>query len=219
MDELRRGYHDRIAALREGTTAIVGDAAASVGKVTAALLDRDPAAGRVVLTDASEAAARVADVEGDVLELLALQAPMARDLRVIMAALRVAQIAELCLGLCRALAARVGRGDDVLTPALRDLEAGIGAETVRLLDDARAAWSVLDAGMAVAVVESASTGRELQRRFLAELFTLVDVPVDVAVDLGMASRAYARLTDHALEIADRVVFAATGGHVGPVEGD
>ena len=50
----------------------------------------------------------------------------------------------------------------------------------------------------------------LQRRFLGELLDLDDVPIEAAVDLGMMARAYERLTDHAVDIAGRVVFAATG---------
>ncbi|HEY2430829.1 MAG TPA: hypothetical protein VGI06_17975, partial [Acidimicrobiales bacterium] len=104
MDELRRPYHDRIAALRQQTVEIVRDAAAAVGNVAAARLDDTPVPGQSVLAGASRTPSRVADVEATVLELLALQAPMARDLRVIMAALRIAQIGDLCLGLGQTLA-------------------------------------------------------------------------------------------------------------------
>ena len=60
------------------------------------------------------------------------------------------------------------------------------------------------------VIDASEPARVLQRRFLAELLRLENVPVEAAVDLGMAARAYERLTDHAVEIAGRVVFAATG---------
>lgn len=215
MDELRRGYHDRIAALRAGTVAMVGDAASSVENVTAALLERDPDAGQLVVVGAVEAAARMASVEREVVELLAQQAPVARDLRTILASLRIAQVAELCLGLSRTLARRVGRSDDVMTPVLRALAYGIGAATVGLLERAKGAWVALDEDQARAVLEEAEECRSLQRRFLAELFELSAVPVDAAVDLGMAARAYERLTDHAVEIAGRVVFAVTGMAAAP----
>ncbi len=210
MDELRRAYHDRLAVLRGHTISIVGDAATSVGNVTAALLERDRSAGQLIVTGSVEAARRVAEVEGEVLDILAQQSPVARDLRVVLAALRIAQVAELCLGLSRTLGTRVGLGRDVLTPALRALTYEIGAQTSGLLGGANGAWATLDEEQAWAVIAAAGSCRDLQRQFLAELLGLHGVPVDAAVDLGMAARGYERLTDHAVEIAGRVVFAVTG---------
>ena len=97
-----------------------------------------------------------------------------------------------------------------MTPALRELSAEIGAQTVELLRRDSGAWNVLDEGQARDVIQASQSSRLLQRRFLAPLLLLENVPVEAAVDLGMAARAYERLTDHAVEIAGRIVFAATG---------
>lgn len=210
MDELRRAYHDSLAGLRTQTIGIVRDAAAAVGDVTTALLARDQEAGGVIVLSARDAASRVAEVEAGVLDILAQQAPVGRDLRVVLASLRIAQVAELCLGLCRTLAERAGRGEDVLTADLRELTYSIGAKTSALLEEANGAWIVLDEAQARAVIEAAGAVRVLHRHFLTELLGLDGVPVDSAVDLGMAARGYERLTDHAVEIAGRVVFAVTG---------
>ena len=210
MDELRRAYHDRIADLRGQTIALLRDASRSVGDVTAALVERDRVAGDVVVSGAVDSTSRVAEVEAGVLDILAQQSPVGRDLRVVLAALRIAQIADLCLGLSRTLGARVGRGEDVLTPNLRALAMAIGEGTSTLLENANGAWIVLDEEQARSVVAAAGEARDLQRRFLAELLGLDGVPVDAAVDLGMAARVYERLTDHAVEIAGRVLFAVTG---------
>lgn len=210
MDELRRAYHDRIAKLRDQTIALLRDASRSVGDVTAALVERDRATGDVVVSGAVDSPSRVAEVEAGVLDIIAQQAPVGRDLRVVLAALRIAQIADLCLGLSRTLGARVGRLEDVLTPELRSLATAIGEGTSTLLEDANGAWIVLDEDQAREVVAAAREARDLQRRFLAELLGLDGVPVDAAVDLGMAARVYERLTDHAIEIAGRVLFAVTG---------
>jgi phosphate transport system protein len=209
-DELRRAYHDRLADVRERTIELVRDAAASVGNVTAALLDRDRTAGQLALATSGDAAARLAGVENEVLELLALQAPVARDLRVILASLRIAQVAELCLGLSRSLGERVGQAEDVMTDDLRRLSAEIGAGTAELLEQANGAWIVFDEDLAGQVMAGAERCRGLQRQFLAALLDLTHPPVEAAVDLGLAARVYARLTDHAVEIADRVVFAVSG---------
>jgi phosphate transport system protein len=209
VDELRRSYHDRIADLHGQTVAIIADAASSVGNVTVAFLEQDREVALKVAAIGSQGKSRVAAVESEVVDLLAQQAPVDRDLRVILAALRIAQIGELCLGLVAALADRVG-SVDVLTPSLRDLMQQIGAWTERLLEEATQAWRVIDEHLAARVVDGAAECRVVQRRFLGELIGLREVPVEAAVDLGLVARAYERLTDHAMEIAGRVVFAATG---------
>jgi phosphate transport system protein len=211
MDELRRDYHDRIAALRVRTGRLVVAAADAIEHLTGAFLARDVDAGRALVAELDWAVKEPTAVEEEVLDLLALQAPMARDLRVVLASLFIAQAADLCIGLARNLAGRVGSGDSVTTPTLRELSAEIGAQTVDLLRRANGAWTVLDEAQAVAVIQASGESRVLQRRFLAELLQLEHVPVEAAVDLGMEARAYERLTDHAVEIAGRVVFAATGG--------
>ena len=210
MDELRRDYHDRIADLRASTGRLVVVAADAIEHLTGALLARDTDARRAVIAELDWAVKEPAAVEDEVLDLLALQAPIARDLRVVLASLFISQIADLCIGLARTLAGREGSGNSALTPALRALSSEIGAQTVELLRRANGAWAVLDEDLAMRVIDASEPARVLQRRFLAELLRLENVPVEAAVDLGMAARAYERLTDHAVEIAGRVVFAATG---------
>ena len=210
MDELRRAYHDRIGELRSRTGGLVVTAADAVEVVTGALLEGDRDAGHRLIADLAAAAEEPRRIEDEVLDILALEAPMGRDLRVVLASLFIAQAAGLSLGLSRTLAGRVVTGDGVLTPTLRALAYEIGAQTVTLLRRADGAWTVLGEAAALGVISDAEPSRLLQRRFLGELFGLSGVAVETAVDLGMVARAYERLTDHAVSIAGRVVFAATG---------
>jgi phosphate transport system protein len=209
--ELRRSYHDRISALRSQTSAIVHDAAVAVENVTAALLESDPVAAGIVTDQVSTSAGRAGAVETDVVEVLALQAPVARDLRIIVAALNIAQTATLCLGLCRTLAAKAGGTvGRTITPPLRALAYEMGAESAALLAQANGAWVVLDESLARQVIVEAAGCRDLHRRFLTELFGMSGLEVEAAVDLGVMARAYERLTDHVVDIAARVVYAETG---------
>jgi len=209
--ELRRSYHDRIAELRSRTAAIVRDASVAVENVTAALLESDPAAARIVSGQVSTSASSAAAIETDVVEVLALQAPVARDLRIIVAALDIAQTAALCLGLCRTLAGKAGGTvGRTITPPLRALAYEMGAESAALLAKANGAWVVLDEALARQVIVEADGCRELHRRFLTELFSMRGVEVEAAVDLGMMARAYERIIDHVADIAARVVYAETG---------
>ena len=205
VKELRRAYHDRIAAIRERSLEILHLAAEGTAVATAALIDS--VEGRSVPVEVEMAARIAAEVDSEVVSLLALESPVARDLRVILAARDVTQIAVLCVGLCNTLARRAGSAQRLLTADLCSLVGCVGEGTAGLLRRAEAAWTTLDLDEAEAVVTGAGPVRSDHLDFFAALLRLTDVPMDAALDLGMTARAYERLTDHAVEIADRVEFA------------
>ncbi len=208
--ELRRPYHDRIAELRAKTISILEDASHATEDATRALLEQDHAVGDRIAALAAATSRRVSDVDAEVLALLALQAPVARDLRIILASRDIAQTGDLCMGLCLTLGTRVEFARDVLSSDMRDTVSVIGTETAGLLLQANGAWTTLDEGQSLAVVASARKCRQTQRDFVAALVRLQGVPVEAAVDLGMAARVYERLTDHSLEVAARALFAISG---------
>jgi phosphate transport system protein len=210
LRELRTDYHDRVATLRTASLEIVGLAVVATRDATTALLDPDATAGKLAAIETAAASAPVDKVEAEVLDLLALESPVARDLRIILTSRDVAQIGELCLGLCATLANRAGRAQEVLSGDLGIMVGEIGAQAADLLDQADGAWSAMDDEAAGVVIERARSARELRLQFFTELLGLGDVPVRAAVDLGLVVRVYERLTDHAVDIAGRVIFAATG---------
>ena len=150
----------------------------------------------------------VTGVDAEVVDLLATQAPVARDLRLILAARDVAHIALLCVGLDRAVASRSGAGGRILEPDLSERLGCVGRATGDLLAGAAAAWAGLDLAESERVVAGAEGVRLLHLELLSSLVRLDRVPMEAALDLSMAARAFERLTDHAVEIAERVQFVA-----------
>jgi phosphate transport system protein len=218
VGELRRGYHDRLAAIHDEVSGMVRSAASSVSQATDALLEGNVTGAAAVATTAVALSVANGGVEREVFDLVALQAPVARDLRLLLASLRVAHEVELSGGLASNIAARASlpRETAVLTPGLRALLYSMGAESAALMDRAGRAYVALDDDLAVAVAASGSTVRSVHRSFLGELFALPDGPVEPVVDLGIVARCYERIADHALEVADRVRFvvATEAGSVG-----
>jgi phosphate transport system protein len=214
--ELRRSYHDRIADVREQSLGILRCAVGGVEEATSVLLSypellspSDRGEARLPC-DAAAVQSVAAGVDTEVVALLALEAPVARDLRVILAARDVTQVGLLCIGLSLTLAGRVHRAVESLTTDLRRLAAEVGTGTLSLLLQAQAAWAALDAGLASAVPESAGPVRTVQTEFITALISLGGVPMDAALDLAMVARAYERLADHGVEVAERVLFAVHG---------
>lgn len=210
LRELRRGYHDRIGDLRDRSLAVLRSAAQGTDHATRAILAADPSVGASMAERARSATGVAAEVDDEVVALLALESPMARDLRVILAARDVTQISLLCVGLTLTLANRSGAL--VRIPAMRQEVQLAGSRTVLLLQMADASWGTLDTSTASQVLSEAAATRSAQVDFLGALLALQDAPLDAALDLGLVARAYDRLTDHAVEVAERVLFAVHGRH-------
>lgn len=215
--ELRRTYHDRIAEVRERSLEMLRHTVAGVASA-ARVLDHDQARqappGACTTEEARDLAAAV---DAEVVSLLALESPMARDLRVILASRDVTQIGLLCAGLCAPLPPRVKRAASAVSPDLRDMMRRIVLDTESLVQETEAAWAGLDETLVSSVEWAAMQVRDLQTDFLTSLLQLVGVPMEAAIDLAMVSRALERLVDHSLEIAERVQFALYGTTASPPE--
>ncbi len=214
--ELRRGYHDRIAEVREHSLELLRVSIAGIGMACHALLERaslgTPGAevGSTWVSRTSDIQERAAQVDTEVVALLALESPVARDLRVILAARDVTQLGLLCLGLCDAVASRAARVAGLLDIGLRRRVDEVSRGTAALLGAAEGAWATLHADLAAAVVPQAVAVRAHQTEFLTALIAMEGVSMEAALDLAVVARAFERLADHAVEIAERVRFAVQG---------
>lgn len=208
---LRQDFQNRIDGVRAKSVAVVSDAVRATKDASAALANGDMAAAeRLTEMEAADPTAQVGEVEVEVLTLVALEQPVARDLRVLLTARDVAQLGELCLGLCFTLARRASRVQHVLSDDVRAMILELGERVASLLSQANAAWSAIEPDEAEAVIASAGESRLVLRRLFAHLVGLSDFPISEALDLGTVVRVYERLTDHAMDIASRVLFAANG---------
>jgi phosphate transport system protein len=210
-EELRRSFHDRLAELRGELTRLAAEVVAAVRRASDGFLESDPTVGVDVRLAHQRIEVMYNTVEHDAFDVVALQAPVARDLRFVMATVRIAQELERCGGLAASIARQAGVISDAgLTPGVRAILHELGAEAVRLLDGAARAYGVLDTHQAAEVVSWASVAADLHGRLLTELYGLSGVPPRDLVELGLISRFYRRLADHAVKVADRVVFVVGG---------
>lgn len=212
--ELRRTYHDRIGELRERSLQMLRYSIAGTASAVHCLEVASPS-GTWAGCRPQDAQVLAAMVDEEAVSLLALESPMARDLRVILASRDVTQIGLLCVGLANTLQPRVQRTAASLQPDVKDLLARITEGTANLSKQAESAWVALDEVLAAGVEVSASAVRKLQTDFVSALVALTGVPMDVAIDLAMVARALERLVDHAVEVAERVLFVVYGRSAAP----
>ena len=182
-------------------------------RATQALLQADLLLAEQVITDHDQITTLSARAEESAFVLLALQAPVAGDLRVIVSAIQIAADVDRmgALALHVAKIARRRHPQHALPEEVNGYFAEMGRVAVELGQQAQDALLSRNPEKAARIREEDDAMDDLHRH----LFTvLMDHEwkhgVTAAVDVTLLSRFYERFADHAVEIARRVIFQATG---------
>jgi phosphate transport system protein len=210
---MRTSYHEQLDQLSEQLGDMCGLAGTAMERATQALLQADLVLAEQVITDHEQITTRSARAEESAFVLLALQAPVAGDLRSVVTAIQiVADIDRMgALALHVAKIARRRHPQHALPEEVNGYFAEMGRVAVELGKAAQEALLTRDPEKAAQVGEEDDAMDDLHRH----LFTvLMDREwkhgVTAAVDVTLLSRFYERFADHAVEIARRVIFQATG---------
>jgi phosphate transport system protein len=153
-------------------------------------------------------------VEANALKLLALQQPVAGDLRTIVGSLHVCADIERMGALAVHVAgiSRLRHPDCALPDEVRASFSEMGFRAVQLARTAQEVLMSRDPDKAASLRDQDDAVDDEHRH----LFTLLidqkwQDGVCSAVDVALLGRFYERFADHAVEIGKRVVFEATGG--------
>ena len=219
---MREAYHDRLSEL----AAHLADMCAMVGtameRATTALLKADLSLAEQVISDDSRVDVARTAYEEEAYALLALQAPVATDLRTVLAVIHAAESLERMgdLALHVAKAARRRHPAPVLPEEVRPYFEQMGTVAVALARKTERVIRTQDVDLAREVETDDDEMDTLHR----ELFTVLmdkDWPhgVAAAVDVTLLGRFYERFADHAVSVSKRTVFVVTGKMPGSDEFD
>jgi phosphate transport system protein len=210
---MRAAYHEKLSGLNDELAQMSQLAGEAMKKATTALLEGDLDAAEEVISGDSEIDAIRTSAEEQAFGLLALQAPVAGDLRSVIAAIHSAGDLERMgdLALHVAKAARRRHPDLVLPQEVAPYFAEMGRVALDLAQDARRVLLERDVELAFTMESDDDAMDDLHRH----LFTVMmnrDWPHGVApaVDVTLLGRFYERFADHAVAVARRVVFMVTG---------
>src|SRR5215213_6382367 len=160
----------------------------------------------------SEALAR--GTEARCYSLLALQQPVAIDLRALVAATRmvseIERSGDLVVNMMKATRRIYGTSID---PKVRGLIAQLGVEVGRLFRLAMDAYADRNEGLAAALDDMDDAVDALHAEYIAAIFESHDrkaIPLQPAVQLALVGRYYERIGDHAVNIGERVRYICTG---------
>jgi phosphate transport system protein len=210
---MRTAYHEKLAGLNDELAQMSQLAGEAMKKATTSLLDGDLDLAEEVISGDTEIDALRTSAEEQAFGLLALQAPVAGDLRSVIAAIHSAGDLERMgdLALHVAKAARRRHPDLVLPQEVAPYFAEMGRVALDLAQDARRVLLDRDIELAFTMESDDDAMDDLHRH----LFTVMmnkEWPHGVApaVDVTLLGRFYERFADHAVAVARRVVFMVTG---------
>ena len=212
---MRTAYHEQLEALTGQLGQMCGLAGGAMERATQALLQADLVLAEQVISDHDQIATMSARAEEAAFVLLALQAPVAGDLRAVVSSIQiVADVDRMgALALHVAKIARRRHPQHVLPEEVNGYFAEMGRVAVELGNAAQEVLETRDPEKAARIMEEDEAMDDLHRH----LFTvLMDREwkhgVTAAVDVTLLSRFYERFADHAVEVARRVIFQVTGAY-------
>jgi phosphate transport system protein len=191
-------------------TELVGKAMA---KATDSLLTDDLQLAEQVITGDELINSINYSIEERSLQMVALQAPVATDLRILMSAIRMGSSLERMGDLASHIAkqVRLRYPNPSVPEELRETFRQMGAAATKIVDETGRVIATRDADLA----EKIKVYDDELDRLHRELFSVVLADdwahsVEAAIDVTLLSRFYERFGDHAVTVARRVVHIVTG---------
>ena len=211
--EPHRHFHDELARMKDRLLDMSGLAEDALERAVKSLLDRDAAEAQQVVKDDRRIDGLEMETEEAVTNLLALHQPVARDLRLILAALKIVNDLE-----------RVGdHAVNIAQSAERLIAHRMIAPEPELVEMARLARGMLADALSAFVRGDAPLGRQVCARddqvdalhdslFRILITHMAEDPhtIGAAMELFLVSRNLERVADLATNIAEDVVFLVEG---------
>lgn len=207
-EELRGRYHRRLEEIDGRVVQLYALVGEGLAAATDAVLAGDRDIAQVLMDRDSLIDSLYRDVEELVNHELALQGPVAADLRFLLTVLRVVPELERSHDLVEHIARRaVGGNLADLTPRVRGLIERMGALGVEMWRESADAWIEHDPVAFERLAERDDEMDELHGELSTELAS-GETPLPVALDMALVARFYERLGDHAVNVAGRVRYLA-----------
>ena len=211
-----KAFDNEIGELRGHIAEMGGRAEAAITSAMEALVKRDLDLARRVIEDDKIIDRLESEVEKLAVQIIALRAPMADDLRDVVAALKIAAVLERIGDYGKNIARRVGaiEGRRKIEPI--SLLPSMAQVATEMVADALNAFAARDPIAAVAVNERDRVVDDFYNSIFRTLVTyMVEYPPTIsdAAHLLFVAKNLERVGDHATNVAEMVYFAATGEHM------
>ncbi len=215
VGSMREQYQQQLDHVLHELVEMTGVVRAALSTATTALLQPDASAAESVISGDAAIDTLREQIEEESFEILARQQPVAGDLRLMVASLRMVSDLER-MGDLAVHVAKVARlryptkaVPEVLVPTIAEM-----ARTAdSMIANAATIVATRDVDAVTELEESDDTMDQLRRSMFRILLSDAwDEGVEPAVDMALLGRYYERIGDHAVSLGRRVVFLVTGEH-------
>ncbi len=216
VESMRSRFDEQLSLLNRKMIEMGAQCEELISQVATALLKGDVEGARIAKARGQEIDRMEREIESICLKLLLQQQPVAKDLRIISAALKMITDME-----------RIGDQAEDIAEIIPFLDGKTGAEfadfkpmakaTCAMVTDSIEAYVKQDISLAQSVVDQDDIVDEAFDRMKDMLIHMISenkAAGEYAIDLLMIAKYFERIGDHAVNIAQWVEFSVTGVHKG-----
>jgi phosphate transport system protein len=210
---VRDAYHEELDSLSDRLVEMTRLVRSAMARAVTALLDADLRLSEEVISGDEHINKIDAELEETVFDLMARQQPVAGDLRMVVTALRMSgdleRMGDLAVHIAKT--ARRRHPETAVPPELQATVLQMGQIAERMVAKAGSVIASKDVELGLELDADDDAMDRLHRK----LFDILLSPkwkhgVEPAVDITLAGRYFERFADHAVVVAENVVYLVTG---------
>jgi phosphate transport system protein len=209
----RERFHESLERMELELLSLGELAGTAVQRSVESIVERDAQTAQTVVDDDDQIDESYLKIDNGVLEMLALQTPVAGELRLVSAilhsCLHLERIGDQAVNIAKMhLATQDLPGSDTMRRQLQEM----GDMVVQMLRTAMEAFRKRDAELAATLPGLDDPVDRLNRATHLEALKLADDPkaLDWGMHMNLAARPHERVGDNAVDIAEQVGFLVTG---------
>jgi phosphate transport system protein len=213
MQETRKKFHEELEDLEASLQRLGELAASAVHESVAALVENDSPRAEKVIGGDDVIDTLYLEIDQGVLALLALQSPVASDLRLVSAlmhcCLHLERIGDQAVNVAKL---HLATADLPASDTLRQQIGEMGTIVVRMVRTAMESLARRDIELCGTLTTMDDPVDRLNRATHLEALKLADDPaaLDWGLHMNMAARALERVGDNAVDIGEQVSYLITG---------
>jgi len=211
-----KAFDEDLDRLRALISQMGGLAEHAIRESLRCLVQRDLDGAARIVEDDKKLDALEIETEKRVVQLIALRAPMAGDLRDVVAALKISSVVERIGDYAKNIAKRIPLLEDAHNIEPISLMPEMARIATEMVHDVLNAFVERDAEAAVRVVERDRAVDDFYNSIFRALLTfMMENPSNISesTHLLFIAKNIERVGDHATNIAEMVYYAATGEHL------
>jgi len=210
---MRTSYHEELDGLLKSLLHMAELVETALEESTAALFEADINRAEAVISNDAELDQLHEKLEYECLSLLALQAPVAGELRTVVSAIRMifelARMGDLAAHIAKI--ARLRYPNKAVPASLETNFRSMSEIALKMIDVAREALANRDAHEAYGLADIDTKMDDLRREhFNVLLDENWNDGIAAAVDVALIGRYYERFADHAVAVGRRTIYLITG---------